>query len=179
MDYPLKYDEIPMASYKPAEQSPVPAKPLVEKSKARVAADPEFAYIAEEVKHRKKQIDENKLTLNLEKRLAEIRENKEKFEKRKTERKSRREAITKSGDPYMVYEINVENVNQEKLLAVEEVKKEQFMVGAEDEDEDVEIDDFPHDLDPVKMEGLAILRDLIAEKPEGKTAQVSPPASNP
>jgi carboxyl-terminal processing protease len=174
LDYPMPYDEIRMENYKPSEHSPLPMRPLTDLSKQRIAKDPEFAYILEDVARLKKQTDENSLSLNLEKRISEIKENKARYNQRKKERRERNEATIKNGDPFKVYEINVENVKNEQLQLVEDVKKETFMVGADDEEEDDEpIDDFLHDLDPLKLEGLAVLEDLIGQKAEEgpKTAQ--------
>ncbi len=173
----MKHDETTVASYKPARQGPMPVSELAKRSSERVAASKEFAYIKEDVAQMKKQTAENSLSLNLESRLAESRERKGKFEERKKERRNLIEDLKKKGDPYTVYEINVENVVQPELVKVEDAKKEKFMIGADTEEEEEEVvEDFMHDLEPAKLEGLAVLQDLINIQKNAKTAQVSPPA---
>jgi len=65
-DYPLKWDEIKPASYRPWDDQPNYAK-LEANSKARVAASPAFQQMAELVQSLRKRKNETTVSLNLEK----------------------------------------------------------------------------------------------------------------
>jgi len=66
MDYPLKWDEIKPASYRPWDDQPNYAK-LEANSKARVAANPAFQQMTELVQSLRKRKNETVVSLNLEK----------------------------------------------------------------------------------------------------------------
>ncbi len=152
---PVQYDRVDKPLYKPE---------LRQRSAARVAVDPEFGYITEDLDQSKKRIAENSVSLNVEKRRAEIEEEKARKEKRIAERAKREVPEPKR------FTITLDNVSKPELqLVTNEEKKdgtvdaeEKSVTGAEDDD-DADDDAKPKKpmVDEVRNEALNVLSDLV------------------
>lgn len=175
---PLPYDKIPELPFEKASTAPLPVEELRARSAARVKANPEFNYIQDYVNRTKELLKKNTISLNEAERLKEERENEARLKAQREERKKRTQEANKGGDPYKVYPITVDTVNDPKLKTDEEVKKEEkpeYTLKLDDDMEGLEEDEeaFPHGIEPVKAEALNVMRDLI----ELTTPGGAPPAS--
>ncbi|MFN0127125.1 MAG: carboxy terminal-processing peptidase [Verrucomicrobiales bacterium] len=177
LDNPLPYDVIPPLKYSLSEQSPLPLEELRARSQNRVSKEPEFQHVLDDTKRLRDQIEGNTWSLNLKARTAEIAANKERRKARIAERKARVTALGSAHtDDYKVYRLALDTVDEPSLKLESEFSDEQTtgMRLAKDED-DIELADdkakYPYDLEPVKLESLRILADLIGLTPATRTAQ--------
>ncbi len=180
LENPLPYDVIRPLKYAMAEHAPLPLEELRTRSKGRVDKEQEFRYLVDDANRLREQIERNTLSLNLKSRSAEIAANKDRRKARIAERKER---ITSLGDAqsgqYKVFRLTLDTVDEPALKAEADFTDEQTtgMRLAKDDD-DIELADdkakFPYDLEPVKLESLRILADLIGLKPATRTAQALP-----
>lgn len=180
LENPLPYDVIKPLNYPMAEHAPLPIDELRTRSQARVAKEPEFQYLTEDAKRLRDQIERNTVSLNQKSRSEEIAGNKERRKERIAERKARVASLGEAqDDQYKVYRLTLDTVDEPALKAESEFTDEQTtgMRLAKDED-DVELADdkakFPYDLEPVKLESLRVLSDLISLAPATRTAQAAP-----
>jgi carboxyl-terminal processing protease len=141
-------------------------------SQQRIAKDPEFAYVADDMARLRRRIQENAVSLNLDERKKEIAADNTRREARKKERAQR-------GAPLDVvaYEVTLDNVNQPELqkVAFDRVKKRMFAVEDEDSDDEKE-EVIP---DAVRNETLRISADLVDMLKDSKTASVSDAPATP
>ena len=159
---PLPYDTVDPANFERLEK-PLFKSELAKRSAARVTADPEFTYILEDLERIKKRVAENKVSLNLAKRQAEIDEDKARKQKRTAER-----AGHKATEP-KVYVVTLESVNNAELtLAKNDPKNAEkgstAEVAPDSDDAETEADEVPSKrpaIDPVRSETLNILSDLV------------------
>ena len=153
---------------------------LETKSKARVAASKDFAYLLEDIEQVKTRKEEKAVSLNEAKRLAERDEDKARSDARKKERNAR----TKSGA--QIWELDLDMVEADKPLVVftgEKAKEDAELAQAApavnpdgtaaiEDEEDAEADPL---VDPHLDETIAIVRDYsgaLAQK-NGKPAVAS------
>ncbi len=180
---PLPYDEVPPESYRKVTDQPLFINELRERSQARVKKEPEFRYITENLKRLKEKIAKNSLSLNEKERRAEIERDKARIAARKADRAKRKL------DPLVAYSITLDNVDKPQLELVKNDDAEQKAKHApkpktkknakgddsSDEDELDEEEGFKEPkIDPVKLEALQILTDLIERSKASKTASVTP-----
>ena len=135
--------------------------------KSRIDANPEFQLIIEDSKRLKERIDDNTLSLNLATR-----------EKERLEAEARRDAVIEDrakrtkeiaeriGDKgFQVFHLNLDNVDNEKLVLESDFTREQNtgMRTAKNEDDEnlSDSEKFPYGIEPVKLEAVHILSDLI------------------
>ncbi len=165
LDYAMPYDQIPACpNY---VKDPTLAKILPELKKAsaeRVAKDKDLQVTAQEIERVKKRNEENKVSLNKEKRKAESA----KFQARRKEinkdRKTRFAEMAKNdAEKYKIYRLTLDDVDAKSLpLANPEKDNEQFMKVAEDPTEQLDdTPDYPSGLDPELREGINIVRDML------------------
>jgi len=186
---PLPYDTVDPVPFEKLEK--LLYKPeLRSRSAARIAADPEFRYIAEDLDRVKQRIAENKLSLNEKVRRAELDED-------KTRRESRTAERTKLKHPELkTFAVTLENVGKPELQLVVAEKKEtkdakdgkdgkdaktakaaDATSKSADDEEDLD-DEYStaksNTGDPVKLETLNILNDLIdLQRTGGKSSTAS------
>jgi hypothetical protein len=147
---------------------------VARRSATRVTAEPEFRYIVEDTELVHKRLAENKLTLNLEKRKAELEEEKAK----KTRRNAERAKLKPTEDKRFV--ITLDNVNKPELEPFVDKSKEEAKpkdAKAEDDDDDDADEETGGQtpvVDPIRGESLNILADLIDLSRGPKTAQATP-----
>ncbi|MGJ8695443.1 MAG: carboxy terminal-processing peptidase [Verrucomicrobiaceae bacterium] len=170
----LKHDIIRKA----AEFNPFPKENLflpvlIEKSSKRVEANPEYTYIREDMERVKQRIEENRISLNKEKRVAETAEL---DEKRKARNKARRERFTKMEEEdkkrFTIYRLSLDDLDSEVLPKVSsEDEDDEHMRRAKDEIADLDdTPEWPSGIDAGKREGLAVLSDLVELVRSAKTA---------
>jgi carboxyl-terminal processing protease len=142
---------------------------LNNRSSARVAKDEEFKYISEDSSLVQKRLDENRISLNLGKRKAEIEDEKSRKEKRKTARANAAASTEKR------FAITLDNVSKPGLEPYTEKKETRAIDRAEDpENADPEDEDPAKTVDAVRNETLNILSDLVQLDHGPRTAQTAP-----
>lgn len=164
---PLEYDEIPSRQFAMFERSPLPIDQLRELSRERVHSDPEFIQIMEDIERLKSRIEANVVSLNKEERLQELEENKAREEQRKEERAARvASAEEEEADRFQVFRLTLENVDKPELVSRADFTEEDSTGMRMGENgrrpgRGTSPEDFPHGMDPVKMEALHVLNDLV------------------
>jgi carboxyl-terminal processing protease len=174
MKGPLPYDTVEPASFDKWEH-PLFKPELAQRSAVRVAASPEFRYIVEDTERVNKRLAENKLTLNLAKRKAELDQDKERKEKRTAERAKSKPAEEKR------YAVTLDTVSKAELELITDKKKDadkaKETAAAKDDDTDEDGDDEGGKepvIDAGRSETLNILVDLVDLSRGSKTAQATP-----
>lgn len=187
LKFPLAWDEVAKLRYNPTQkEGGFPVSELQKRSDSRVEEDLDFQYLREDMNRLKKQLDENAISLNIEKRRAE---NEKTRDRTKTRNAKRREVYAtmeaEQGEALKVYKLTLDNVDAAGLTLAADFTDEEntgFRLG-KDEDEDENPDktpDYPFDLDPMKRETLHIVDDLLAITGRPETAAVdTAPANEP
>ncbi len=130
------------------------------RSATRIAQDPEFKWINEDIGRSKKRISENKISLNIASRKAELEEDKARKNQRKDERAKHKVAEPK------LFAVTLDNADKPELepkAADKPDKKTEPKPDAprkkddDDDDDDVQA---PR-VDPIRNETINILRDLV------------------
>jgi len=170
---PLPYDTVPPVDFDKWER-PLFKNDLRQRSAARVAADPEFRYINEDLAEVEKHIAENRVSLNIQVRRTEIDEDKAKRDKRAAAREKVKQPDAKT------YVITLDNVSKPDLQLVTYDKTDKKVADgaapATTTDDDAADEDSTNKserFDPIKSETLNILNDLIDLSRNPKTATAS------
>ena len=175
LKYPMPFDEVKRADFEPwAGAHASDLNDLRTRSAARVKASPEFRYTQEDIDKMESRMASNRISLNLAERKAEMAEDKKRAADRKAERLARQE------NPPVAYALALADVNKPTLQRVNNDDKKKKKAASSDEQkaaadaEDPEGDDALSDsptaadaVDPVKMESLNVLSDLIRQQPAG------------
>lgn len=167
LPHAMPYDTIPARTYTYASKAPLPISEVKSRVESRIAANPEFQYIMEDTKRLKERIDKNSISLNEKERQGELTENKVRNETRKADRKTRvAELAEKTKDTFQQFRLTLDNVDKPTLVKESDFTKEDstgMRMAASDDDDDNAASDaqFPYGIEPVKLEALHILRDLI------------------
>lgn len=91
MKHPLDYDETkPLAMATTVPAHPLPIAGLRENSAARIAAEPEFRYLADDLERARKKLETNRVSLNESVRRAELAEEKAREKQREDGRAQRK-----------------------------------------------------------------------------------------
>jgi carboxyl-terminal processing protease len=156
---PLPYDTVDPVPFDRVDK-PLFKPELARRSAARVAADPEFSYITEDLDRIKKRVAENRISLNEKVRRAELDEEKARKDQRTAERAKHKAPELKD------YTLTLDNISKPELtLATNEVKPAEGEAKAEaSEDPDADADEADAKkpvIDPVRNETLNIVGDLI------------------
>ena len=164
---PLPYDTIESLRFDMAETNPLPKEELKSRSAVRIKNNPDITFIQDYIKRTSDLIKKNTLSLSERTRLAEDTTNEERNKAYKEDRKKRVTEANKNGDPYRVFPVTLDNVDDAALKTDTETPKDgQKSLQAlleEDDDTVVDTDDtFPHGFDPAKLETLHILQDLVS-----------------
>lgn len=166
LPHAMPYDTIPPRTYTYASKGPLPIAEIKTRVDSRLAANPEFQYVIEDTKRLKDRLDKNTISLNEKERQTELTENKNRTETRKTERKARvADLAAKTKDTFQPFRLTLDNVDKPGLVKESDFSKEDstgMRMAANDDEEDTTSDaQFPYGIEPVKLESLHILRDLI------------------
>ena len=161
---PMPYDTIEPVAYDKCE-APLYKPELKQRSATRIAADPEFRWILDDIERTKKRIAENKVSLNEKIRRTELDEDKARKEQRTAARAKLKPAEEK------VYEVTLDNATAAELQIKKEKKPAKETAAAkddapkvataDDEEADVVADEVASKLDPIRSETVNILTDLI------------------
>ena len=109
----LAYDEVPPAKFnKWSDTHPLFIDELKARSAARVAADPEFHYVMEDMERLRHKLDDNRISLNEEVRRRELDEQKIRKETRSKDRLARHE------EEPSIYRLTLETVDNPKLQLI-------------------------------------------------------------
>jgi carboxyl-terminal processing protease len=166
LPHAMPYDTVPPRTFTYASKNPLPVGEISSRVQSRISANPEFQYVIEDTKRLKERIDKNTVSLNEKDREAELTDNKARLEARKNDRKERvKELAAKNAAPFQEYRITMDNVEKPGLVKESDFTKEQttgMRMAKSDDDEDVSSEaQFPYGIEPVKLETLHVLRDLI------------------
>jgi len=180
---PLPYDTVDPVPFDKVEK-PLFKAELRSRSGARVAADPEFKYISEDLNRVKERLAENKISLNEKVRRTELDEDKARKDARTADRAKIKPI------PQKIYSITLENVGKPELQLIANEKKDAAkdkdpkdkdpkaakntpavkspepaatITSADDDDADDEdeVTAKTEGVDPIKSETMNILNDLI------------------
>lgn len=179
---PLPYDTIPPRKYSLFRKKPFPVDEINARVRSRVAANPEFQYIIDESKRLKEKIDRNTVSLNLADREKERLETEARRDRQNAEREKRVKDLAarlKDGG-FKVYNLTLDNVDKPALVPHSAFTKEMnsgMRTAASVEDNANDGSKYPYGVEPVKLETIHILRDMIdlehvpatAAQTEGKT----------
>lgn len=171
---PLPYDEVAAVQFNKWER-PLFKAELAKRSEARVAADPEFRYVIEDLERIKTRLAENTVSLNEKTRLAEIEQDKTRKQARIAERMALKQPELK------VFTVTLDNVKkpQLELVSLEEKKDSEKphksgVVSGEVLDAEGELEDDADvktpAVDAVRNESLNILADMVELSAVPKTA---------
>jgi len=181
-DNPLPYDTIPPRKYPLFRKDTFPVDEINARVTSRIAANPEFQYIVDESKRLKEKIDRNTVTLNLAEREKERMETEARRDKQNEEREKRaKETADRIKDKgFEIYHLTLDNVDKPELVPhsafTKEMNSGMRTAAAKDGDNAGDGSKFPYGIEPLKLETVHILRDLIeldnkpttASKSEGK-----------
>jgi len=177
----LEHDAIRKMKYGLFEHVP-PIEKLRHLSAGRLNSEQEFQYIKDDNERFKDAKEKNEVSLNLKKRLAENKEEKERRNNRNTARKELFAKINgREKGRYKVARFTLDNVDTKELEWLENFKQEdnQSMRRAKDKEEELaeKSPDYPHFLEPAKREILNIAGDLISISKALHTAETKPEKS--
>lgn len=180
---PLPYDTIPPRKYPLFRKEPFPVEEINSRVKSRIDSNPEFQYIVDESKRLKNKIDRNTVSLNLQEREKERMDSENRRDKQDADREKRaKEAAERLKDHgFKIYHLTLDNVDKPELVPHSAFTKEmnsgmRTAAAKDDEGGGSDGSKFPYGIEPVKLETINILRDLIdldhkpttAAKSEGK-----------
>jgi carboxyl-terminal processing protease len=180
---PLPYDTIPPRKYPLFRKDAFPVDEINARVASRIAANPEFQYIVDESKRLKDKIDRNVVTLNLAEREKERMETEARRDKQNEEREKRtQETADRIKDKgFQIYHLTLDNVDKPELVPhsafTKEMNSGMRTAAAKDGDAAGDGSKFPYGIEPMKLETIHILRDLVeldnkpttAAKTDGKS----------
>jgi len=178
MDNALPHDMIAKApGFKALNRDRLYLESLRERSIERVKSSQDFSYIQEDVKRLSTEKEENTVSLNMEKRLSEIREADERRKARHSEQRERFAKIAEEDLKNLkIFRVSLDvNDGDELKLLDQDAEDSEYMRKAKQEIAD--LDDspkWPSGIDPVKREGIKIVSDLISLTEKAKVAGVLP-----
>lgn len=167
---PLAYDEVAPQSVNRFSFTAPLIDTLKNRSQERVAKDPEFRYINEDMKRFHERLELNQLSLNEKLRKEEIAQEKQRKEQRNAERKKN----PVQNPP--AFEVSLDTVDKPALPKVVAKKKPardkaaKLPADGEDPEEGESAVGTP---DPIKREALQILKDLTTEIQGMRTAKAA------
>jgi len=169
---PLPYDTVDPVPFDKWDK-PLFKSELAKRSAVRIAVDPEFRYIMEDLARMRQRITENKISLNEKARRAEIDEDKGRKEKRTAERA--KASVPEQKD----YVVTLDTVAKPELTLAKTDKDKKDDAdkadAADDSDDAADADDGETTnkavaIDPVRNETLNILGDFVDLSRSPKTA---------
>ncbi|MDB4538080.1 carboxy terminal-processing peptidase, partial [Akkermansiaceae bacterium] len=172
----LPHDTIKQAGdFRPFNRQNLFLSVLEERSEARVKSSKDFEYVIEDRERVIERVKKNTVSLNIEKRRAEIAENEVRRKARNAERLKRFEIQEKKDEKeFSIYRMTLDDIAKEKLPKVDrESDNERHMRRAKDAIADLDdTPEWPSGLDATKREGLEILGDLVDAVKASKIAGV-------
>ncbi|OYW75376.1 MAG: hypothetical protein B7Z37_13795 [Verrucomicrobia bacterium 12-59-8] len=179
---PLPYDTIPPRKYPLFRKDPFPIDEINARVKSRIATNPEFQNVVEESTRLKEKIDRNTVALNLKEREQERLDTEARRDKQTEERSKRAKEIAEriKDNGFKTYHLTLDNVDKPDLVPESAFSKEMnsgMRTASKEDDSGNDESKFPYGVEPVKLETIHILRDLLeldhkpttAAKTEDKT----------
>lgn len=167
-DNPLPYDTIPPRTYTYFRKDSFPLDELRSRLNSRVASNPEFQFVIDESKLLKERIDRNTISLNEKTREQERLENQQRRKTYEEERQKRAKQVaeTLKNGGFKTYHLTLDNVDSPELVLESDITREQstgmrMAASRSDDDAGGDASKFPYGLEPVKLETIHVLRDLI------------------
>ncbi len=172
---PLGYDEVAPVAFKPSPNAgELFLAELRERSARRIAADPEFLYVSEDMQRFRERLEKNTITNNMEARKKELADDKARTGARKSERLARGPLVDAK-----VWQITLDDVKNDRqeleVVAYERERDKKYEDLEEGEAESEDKDKTPEP-DPIRNETLRIMADLIEFTSARKTASAKPEA---
>ncbi|OYW31112.1 MAG: hypothetical protein B7Z47_02085 [Chthoniobacter sp. 12-60-6] len=163
---PLPYDTIPARKYPLFRKDPFPIEEINARVKSRIAANPEFQNVVDESARLKEKIDRNTVTLNLLEREQERLDTEARRDKQIDERAKRAKDIAEriKDAGFKVYHLTLDNVDKADLVPESAFTKEMnsgMRTASKDDDSGSDGAKFPYGIEPVKLETIHIMRDLL------------------
>ena len=179
LPHPLPYDEVAPLRIDHDDQLASLKEQLQTLSHQRVAADPEFGYISDDMARLRKRITENSISLNRKDREKELAEDTARREARTKERAGRGAAFDA-----VAYEVTLDNVNKPELQKVAFDRKKK---GSLSDDDDTDASDVKGKkdasdevvTDAIRNESLRITADLVDLLKASKTASIQTNSKDP
>ena len=185
LKYPLPFDEVKPADYEKWPGTQPDFNDLRTRSAARVANEPEFRFLQQDIDKMDARLASNTLSLNKGEREAEIAADKKRTEDIKKERAERK------ATPPVEYSLALSDVDKPKLERINVDKKDKkdkdkaAQQKADAANADAAADDTGDDLDdeealdtakanvidPIKTESLNILEDMVEQQRHVKLAK--------
>jgi carboxyl-terminal processing protease len=175
---PLPYDTIPARKFGPWRPDAFPIEDLLASVKSRISTNPEFQIIEDDSKRLKERIDNNTVTLNLAEREKERLEVEQRRDKINDDRAKRAKEVADrlKDNGFKVYRLTLDNVDKPELVLESTFTKEDstgMRTNKKDDEDEENVTDgskFPYGIEPVKLETIHILRDLIQVERKPTTA---------
>jgi carboxyl-terminal processing protease len=167
---PLAYDEVAPQSVNRFSFTAPLIDTLKNRSQERVAKDPEFRYINEDMKRFHERLELNQLSLNEKLRKEEIAQDKQRKEQRNAERKKN----PVQNPP--AFEVSLDTVDKPalpKVVAKKKPARDKAAKLPEDGEDPEEGESAVGTPDPIKREALQILKDLTTEIQGMRTAKAA------
>ncbi|WP_395751071.1 carboxy terminal-processing peptidase [Prosthecobacter sp.] len=163
---PLPYDTIPPRKYPLFRKDPFPIEEINARVKSRLATNPEFQNVVEESKRLKDKIDRNTVTLNLQEREKERLDTEARRDKQNEERAQRAKEVAEriKDAGFKTYHLTLDNVDKPDLVPESAFTKEMnsgMRTASKDDENSSDGAKFPYGIEPVKLETIHILRDLL------------------
>lgn len=184
----LPYDTIPPRKYPLFRKDAFPVEEINARVKSRIAANPEFQNVVEESRRLKEKIDRNTVSLNLQDREKERLDTEARRDKQTEERAKRVKEVAEriKDNGFKTYHLTLDNVDKPDLVPESAFSKEMnsgMRTASKDDDSGSDESKFPYGVEPVKLETIHILRDLLeldhkpttAAKAEDKAAAAAKP----
>ncbi len=177
LDNSLPHDRIRRApDFKPLEVQNLFIPRLKELSQQRINGSKDFTYVIEDVLKAKERIKANVVSLNKDKRKADLADSDTLQKKRNEERRERFQKMAQQDkETLKFFKITLEDLEKGADLKSYDPADEsgEFMRRAKDETEDLdETPKWPTGLDPVKRESLFVLKDLVGLTESARMAGV-------
>jgi carboxyl-terminal processing protease len=163
---PLPYDTIPPRKYPLFRKDPFPIEEINARVKSRVATSPEFQNVVEESTRLKDKIDHNTVSLNLQEREKERLDTEARRDKQTEDRSKRTKDVAEriKDNGFKAYHLTLDNVDKPDLVPESAFSKEMnsgMRTASKDDDSGNDEAKFPYGVEPVKLETIHILRDLL------------------
>lgn len=169
---PLEYDEVAPVVTAEADRTFLFLDELRRRSTERVAADPEFAYVREDMQRLRDRIEKNRISINEEVRRTELDEDKKRKEARKEDREKRGPLVNAK-----VWQVTLDDAKSgRKELEVVDYERERDKKYLDEEEEAEESEKGKNgekkkpEPDPIRNEAVRIIGDLIGLSDVARTA---------
>ncbi|MEN8784516.1 MAG: carboxy terminal-processing peptidase [Akkermansiaceae bacterium] len=163
--YALPHDIIRRSpNFRPLDRGGLFIPKLAQKSSKRIEGEQYFKYLLTDIERARASREKNLISLNLEERLVELKEDEKRRALRIKERTERFAEIEKRDQKeFKIYRLTLDDVSADQLPLVDpKEESDEYIRRAVDEIADLEETlKWPSGIDAVKREGLHVLRDLI------------------